>query len=107
MFPEEKAMIKSALKNTFVLLLISPPMFPLRGQGEQSVTLEPNKPIERELAGSQSHSYQLALAAGQYLMVIADQKGVDVVVTLFNPEGKELVKVDGPGGAYGPERLSI
>ena len=48
------------------------------------------KPIERELAGGQSHAYQIALAAGQYLHVVAEQRGIDVVVTLFGPDGKKL-----------------
>src|SRR4029453_1959755 len=32
--------------------------------------LEPGRPIERELAGGQSHSYQLTLAADKYLLVV-------------------------------------
>ncbi|HKX26542.1 MAG TPA: hypothetical protein VJ302_02510, partial [Blastocatellia bacterium] len=28
--------------------------------------LEPGRPVERELAGGQSHTYQLTLAVGQY-----------------------------------------
>ena len=48
-----------------------------------ATALEPGKPVERELAGGQSHSYSIALTAGQYLHVVVDQRGIDVVVTLF------------------------
>jgi CHAT domain-containing protein len=65
--------------------------------------LEPGKPIERELAGGQSHFYHLALTAGQYMHVVVDQRGIDVVVTLFAPNGIELIKVDSPNGTTGPE----
>src|SRR5215467_4277456 len=34
--------------------------------GQEITTLEPGKPIEREIAGSQKHSYQIALAKGEY-----------------------------------------
>src|SRR6266498_5420353 len=52
------------------------------GQKGNSVrTLELGKPIERELAGGESHSYLLPLAAGQFCHVVVDQRGVDVVVT--------------------------
>jgi hypothetical protein len=54
--------------------------------------------FERELAGDQSHAYQIALAAGQYLHVVAEQRGIDVVVTLFGPDGKKL-DVPGTWGA--------
>ena len=69
--------------------------------------LELGKPIERELAGGQSHSYQLTLAAGQYLHVVVDQRGIDVLVTLFGPDGKPAVEVDSPNGDDGPEPLSL
>src|SRR4051794_9204440 len=32
--------------------------------------LEAGKPIERELGGGEAHSYQLTLAAGQYVRVV-------------------------------------
>src|SRR5262249_29229078 len=44
--------------------------------------LEPGKPIERELAGGQTHSYQFTLASGQYIHLIVDQRGIDVLVTV-------------------------
>ena len=46
-------------------------------------SLEPSKLIERELAGGQSHSYQITLAADQYLLAIVEQRGIDVVVQLL------------------------
>src|SRR5215510_2623647 len=69
--------------------------------------LEAGKPIEREMAGGQKHYYTITLEAGQYLQLIIGQKGIDVIVTLFDPEGKKLVEVDSPVGAYQPERVSI
>jgi tetratricopeptide (TPR) repeat protein len=66
-------------------------------------TLEPDKPVERELAGGQNHDYQILLAAGQYLYAVVEQRGVDVVVTLFGPDGKQLLEVDSPNGTQGPE----
>ncbi|MBA3634242.1 MAG: hypothetical protein H0W58_15740 [Acidobacteria bacterium] len=48
------------------------------------------KPVERELKGDEAHSYTLALKAGQFLNVVVKQKGVDVVVALFDAENKKL-----------------
>jgi hypothetical protein len=41
-------------------------------EDQQANQLEPGKPIERELAGGQSHSYQLTLDAGQYLHLVVE-----------------------------------
>jgi CHAT domain-containing protein/tetratricopeptide (TPR) repeat protein len=57
-------------------------------------TLEPGKPIERELAGSESHSYRLTLASGQYARVVVDQQRINVAVSAFDSDGKKLVEAD-------------
>jgi len=44
--------------------------------------LDDGKPIERELSGGESHTYQLNVATGQYARVIVEQKGIDVVVSV-------------------------
>ncbi len=71
------------------------------------LTLEPAKPIERGLAGGQVHFYTVKLASGQYLRAIVDQRGIDVVVTLFGPDDKKLFEMDSPNGTQGPEPVSI
>ena len=75
------------------------------GNAQEIRALEPGKPVERELAGGQSHSYQLTLAADQYLRLVVDQRGIDVVVKLFGPDGKEMLEADGPTGAQGTETM--
>jgi CHAT domain-containing protein/Flp pilus assembly protein TadD len=68
--------------------------------------LELSKPIERELAGGQSHSYQMALAAGQYVKLLIDQRGIDVVVKAFGPDGKQIKEFDSEKRAQGQETVS-
>ena len=76
-------------------------------QKAESTPLEPSKPIEQQLAGDGSHSYSISMTAGQFLFLIVEQKGIDVVVTLFAPDGKKLAEVDSPNGKKGPEQLAI
>jgi len=71
--------------------------------GRDSQKLELGKPIERELAGGQSHSYEIVLNSGEYVHVVIDQRGIDVVVTLFAPDGKQIAEVDSPNGTQGVE----
>ncbi|HEV3255103.1 MAG TPA: tetratricopeptide repeat protein, partial [Candidatus Acidoferrales bacterium] len=69
--------------------------------------LEPGKPVERELQGGQTDTYTIELKAGQFLHVIAEQKGIDVVLQLIGPDGKTIVEADSPNGAWGPEPASL
>jgi len=78
---------------------------PVAPQATAAAPLAPDKRIERELAGGQSHAYQLTLIAGQYLHLVVDQRGIDVVLVLYGPDGKKLGEVDSPNGANGPEPL--
>lgn len=73
---------------------------------QEASTLEPGRPIERELAGGQSHAYQVTLRAGQYLNVVVEQRGIDVVEVLFGPDGSQLLEVDGYSGARGLETVT-
>src|SRR5947207_375600 len=63
--------------------------------------LKMHVPIERGLAGGEAHSYSVALTAGQYLHVVVEQKGIDVVVTLSGPDAQKIAEVDSPNGAQG------
>ena len=80
---------------------------PLSQQTTESTPLELGKPVERELAGDAAHSYRITLAANQFLHVVVEQKGIDVVVALFAPDGKKVAEVDSPNGSQGPEPILV
>ena len=78
-----------------------------RAQADQDPrSLVVGQSIERKLAGGQSHLYKITVAAGQYLNAEVEQRGIDVVVTLFGPDGKQLIEIDSSRGALGPEPVS-
>src|SRR5205823_8383348 len=66
-----------------------------------------DQPIERELARGETHAYRVTLAAGQYLRVMVEQRGVDLSLTLFGPDGRPLTEVDRGGISEGPEQVSV
>jgi CHAT domain-containing protein/tetratricopeptide (TPR) repeat protein len=103
----------------WVGLLVSPSLWPssslvqasdgarIAAQSTQETdSLEPGKPIERELSGGQSHSYKITMISGQYLQVVVDQLGIDVVVALFTPDGKKISEVDSGHLVEGSETVS-
>jgi CHAT domain-containing protein/tetratricopeptide (TPR) repeat protein len=76
-------------------------------QAAEVRSLEVGPLILRELKGGQSHTYEISIAAGQYANVVVDQKGIDVVVKLFAPDGKLITEVDSPNGTLGPEPVYV
>ncbi len=68
--------------------------------------LEQGNPIEREFAGG-VHAYTIELTAGQFLGVTVDQRGVDLVVMAFAPDGNRVARVDRASGGQGPERVLL
>jgi CHAT domain-containing protein len=83
----------------------TPSKAPLNPQ--QSTTLEPFKPIERELAGEQRHSYQITLAEGQCASVLIEQRGIDVVVQLLGTDGKLVAEFNNEINIQGEEKLEL
>ncbi len=63
--------------------------------------LELNKPLKRELAGGQSHSYPLTLGAQQFLNFVVEQQGINVEVLLLDPDQKQVVKANGSANPRG------
>lgn len=70
-------------------------------------TLERAHPIERELIGGDAHSYAIVLSARDFLRLVFDQRGIDVVVTAYGPDQKKFAEVDSPNGDHGPEPVEF
>jgi CHAT domain-containing protein/Tfp pilus assembly protein PilF len=69
--------------------------------------LDPRQVIEREARGGDKHTYEITLESGQYLHLIAEQLGVDVVVTAIAPDGKKIIDIDSPNRTLGTEILHL
>jgi CHAT domain-containing protein/tetratricopeptide (TPR) repeat protein len=73
---------------------------------DEPVSLEAGQPLERRIEGGGKHQYLLRVEAGEYVRVAAEQRGIDVVLRLFGPDGALLTEVDSPTGDRGAERVS-
>ena len=69
--------------------------------------LEQGKPISRDLTAAHNHQYQVKLSAGQLLKLVVTQNGVDVIVGVFDPSGKQIIEEDSPSGIQGQERVTF
>ena len=72
-----------------------------------TIELTAGKPLEKELAANAKHAYRVELKTGQALYAVVDQRGVDVIVTVFAPDGKQIAEIDSPNGDQGPEPVVI
>lgn len=72
---------------------------------QEPVPLKPGESVERELGPNQTHVYTVELVAEAFVLGQANQKSIDVVVTILDPEGSRVDRFDGP--ARGPEIFSF
>jgi CHAT domain-containing protein/Tfp pilus assembly protein PilF len=69
--------------------------------------LEPGKAIKRELSGADSHTYRIRLSDGQFLKVVVEQQGIDVVAQLSGPGGEQIAEFDLESRSQGQELASL
>lgn len=76
-------------------------------RSQDTVTLESGKFIERELKGGETHRYAVTLAAGQYLRVEVEQRGIDVVIAVLSPRRQQLFEFNSDEWLWGTESVCV
>ncbi len=74
------------------------------GSQQVSQPLELGTVVEKKISRGQVHSFTIEAKANQYLHVLVYQRGIDVLVTLFGPDGTRIMEEDRTD-AFGPEML--
>lgn len=104
----EKIITGMALAGgVLAILLFAPSTLATQATGADATTLKPGEPIRRDLKGGDAHTYQINLETGQFLRAVFMQRGVDIIVKVFGPDGQKIAEVDSPNGAQGPEPVSV
>ena len=71
------------------------------------IPLVPGPGADEELGGGQVRTYKISVASpNQYLRVVIEQYGMNIIATLFDSQNKELLKADNPTGLHGPIYVS-
>lgn len=70
---------------------------------EPARLLQVGDQIEQPLAGGEANSHHIDVMSGPRLLVTVDQRGIDVVVEVRQPDGSLLIAVDSPTDSEGPE----
>jgi CHAT domain-containing protein/lipopolysaccharide biosynthesis regulator YciM len=69
--------------------------------------LQIGKSIDREIKGGEKHSYQIALTSTQYVYVVIEQRGIDVVANLFKGDGKPISEFNSELRLQGKEKIEL
>jgi len=88
-------------------LVLSPHATTKESLQQDAGNLPPLSPVQRELKGGETHSYQVALVAGQFLYAEVEQQGIDVEVDLFDPGDQKIADADSPNDNWGAEPILL
>ncbi len=78
-----------------------------QAQTAQTVPLSQGQAIVKQTNETQIHLYQLSLQSEQCVVVEVDQRGIDLVIKVISPNGKEILEIDGPNGNKGIEKIEF
>jgi len=76
----------------YVVVLTLGAVFPIRGQDQTELRV--GRTIEGELSAGGRHAFLVDLNANQVVFGEVDQKNLDIVVTVYDPEGGHLARID-------------
>ncbi|HEY0429807.1 MAG TPA: CHAT domain-containing protein [Pyrinomonadaceae bacterium] len=82
-------------------------VFPVFAQNTNNQKLVLSQTVEREIKGGDIQFYTVNLAAGQTARVEIAQKGIDVFLTAYNPNGEKFIETDSPAGFSGKDLILV
>ena len=74
-----------------------------QGNPGQAEELTGGMQLQRPLTAGAVHAYAVALQSGAAILGKVEQRGIDVVIDVYGPDGKQLARLDSPNGTNGPE----
>ncbi|MEW6734815.1 MAG: tetratricopeptide repeat protein [Acidobacteriota bacterium] len=69
--------------------------------------LRVDQKLTQDLQRGQTHNYLINLKAGNYCQGVVEQKGIDVVVLIYAPDGEKIYEKDSPTGSQGTEVIKL
>ncbi len=59
------------------------------------------------IGGEEKHNYTVELDKDKFALLVVEQKGVDLAISGYSPEGEKIGDFDSPNGSNGPEFIAI
>lgn len=94
-------------KITLFTLLLFTFLLPFSSQAQKTTKLLKGKLYEAAIDKKDHDVYTYLLEANQYLFGVVQQKGIDLKVETYGPDGTKIKEFDSPNGTNGPEYFTI
>ena len=65
------------------------------------IALRQGEPLEEKITRGQAHAFGLVLEAGRYAEILIEQQGIDLTVSISNPDGSPLIDLNNSAGLMG------
>jgi len=59
------------------------------------------------ISAGQTHSFNVEIGKDTFSLVVVQQKGVDLMIAAYGPDGKKIADFDSPNGSNGPEYVPL
>ena len=76
-------------------------------QVDKGKTLIAKETISSKISDRENHTYTIHLKNGMAIIGKVTQKGIDLVIDIYKPDGKLLKQIDSPNGTNGDEPFDI
>jgi CubicO group peptidase (beta-lactamase class C family) len=93
-------------KNLSALLFFALSVAQLHAQIQKG-ELKQGKILESEISPNEKHRYGIDLEKNQFVILKVMQKGVDLMITTYDANGKKLEDFDSPNGKNGTEIITM
>jgi CHAT domain-containing protein len=74
---------------------------------ESPTPIEAGKVIDRDIAGNQSHSYEIAIPDGQRASLLVEQRDIDLAIDVLDSDSKVLIVYDSEKRRTGDEKFEL
>lgn len=98
--------MNSAIIRILLLLLLISPINFIQAQVIKGELLK-GKTVSATITPTDKHNYNLNLKKDQFAFIKLIQKGVDIKISTFNPDGELIEEFDSPNGKNGPELFTL
>lgn len=70
-------------------------------------SLKPGAVETAGISAGQTHSFTVELQSDKFALLLLEQKGIDLTIAAYGPDGKKIGDFDSPNGSHGSEYVSL
>lgn len=114
--PSQRRRARELAQLLVLILLCNLPAKPIVGTTKSESETASQQPAQRmetgqsytfELNTEQKQEFRLLVNEGEYLHIVAEQKGIDFYLRISGPTKAQVIAIESPTGLQGPEVLSF